>query len=94
MSHLFFGKAVKEQDLYLRVVPAPHSIKWPKIQGAKMKDMTQRGLHINPFLQESDFELFDIHTLPKRDKRKTTQHFKPLPQSHGPQDEGFVSGDI
>lgn len=74
MSHLYFGKAVAQQDLYLKIQMREPDVKWPEIQGARMKRLSQRGLHINPFLQEADFQMFDIHPLPKRLKRKTLQH--------------------
>lgn len=74
MSHLYFGKAVAEQDLYLKIQVMHPEVKWPELQGERMKGLSQRGLHINPFLQEADFQMFDILPMPKRQKRKTTQH--------------------
>lgn len=94
MAHPYFGKAMQELDHYLKVPPVPHEVKWPQLQGSRMKELTQRGLHINPFLQEADFQLFDIHPLPKRQKRKTTQHFKGVPEnlhaSYGSENERVV----
>lgn len=68
----FFGKAVEQQEDYLMIVPAPKVIKMPQIQGIRRKRMTNRGAHLNPFLLESDMDLFNIHEVTQRDKRRTT----------------------
>lgn len=78
----FFGKAVAEHESYLKIAYVPKPIKMPVIQGIKRKKMTNQGAHLNPFLQERDMELFDIHDAPQKDKRKTVM-VKPVVESVG-----------
>lgn len=72
MGSPFFGHAVFQQDEYLKIVPEPEKIKMPQIKGQKEKKMTERDLHLNPFKQEADLDLYNIHPLPKKEKKRKT----------------------
>jgi hypothetical protein len=71
-SCIMFSKALREQDLYLKVIPPPDTIKMPELQGIKQKKLSVKQQHMNSFLQEQNLEVFHVNPKTKKRKAKKT----------------------
>lgn len=72
MSHLFFGQAAFEVDKYLKMTGMQEPVQMPIIKGIKENKLSERDRHLNPFLQEREMQLFNIHKMTKKQSQVST----------------------